>query len=299
MTVFMTPSDSSRRFLVINGDDFGFSEGVNSAIIQAHTEGVLTSTSLMVGGDAFEQAVSLARTHPSLAVGLHLTLVCGQAVLSPTEIPHLVDSNGAFAQSPVKAGLLYQFSAAARRELRLEIRAQLEKFQQTGLSLSHVDGHLHLHVHPAVIEILIELSAEFGIQVVRLPFEDLRPALALDRSGWLAKVLGWAVFSQLRRSAKPQLNAVGIAVVERVYGLLQSGDITEDYLLGLISKIQVELSEIYLHPAITRPGEPLNGPIGAGEQELLALMSPKVKNQIEAAGLTLTNYLDRQRLQNS
>ncbi len=294
----MTPSYSSRRFLVINGDDFGFSEGVNSAIVQAHTQGVLTSTSLMVGGDAFEQAVNLAHMYPSLGVGLHLTLVCGQSVLSPAEIPHLVDSRGAFAQSPVKAGLLYQFSASARQELRLEIRAQLERFRQTGLTLSHIDGHLHLHVHPVVIGILTELSAEFGIQVVRLPFEDLRLALALDRKGWLAKTLGWAVFSQLRRIAKPRLNAVGIAVLERVYGLLQSGDITEDYLLDLISQIQVNLAEVYLHPAITQPGEPLNGPPGAGEQELLALVSPSVKDQVKAAGLTLTNYLDRQILQN-
>ena len=293
----MIQSGLSRRFLVVNGDDFGFSEGVNSAIAQAHTEGVLTSTSLMVGGAAFNQAVDLARSHPKLGVGLHLTLVCGQSVLSAAEIPHLVNSGGAFAQSPVKAGLLYQFSAAARRELRLEIWAQLEKFRQTGLTLSHVDGHLHLHVHPVVIGILVEMSAEFGIPVIRLPFEDLRPALALDGTGWLAKTLGWAVFAQLRRSARPRLNAAGIAVVERVYGLLQSGDITEDYLLGLISEIQVSLAEIYLHPALSRPSEPLNGPVGAGEQELLALVSPRVKDQIEAAGLTLTNYLDRRILQ--
>jgi chitin disaccharide deacetylase len=291
-TQILEPQTSQRpkRYAVINGDDFGFSEGVNAAIIQAHTQGVLTSTSLMVTGAAFKQAVALARSNPSLGVGLHLTLVCGQSVLPAATIPHLVDQSGSFAQSPAKAGLKYQFDWAARRELWLEIRAQLEKFRQTGLSLSHVDGHLHLHVHPVVINILIELSQEFGIQVIRLPFEELRLALKLDATGWVAKMLGWAVFSQLRRQAQPQLQKAGITVMERVYGLLQSGDMTEAYLLGLISGIQANSVEIYLHPAIAQRGEPINGPIGSGEQELAALLSDRVRDVFATAGFTLTNY---------
>src|SRR5438128_1832847 len=88
-----------RRFAIINGDDFGFSQGVNQAIIQAHTQGVLTSTSLMVSGDAVEDAIAMKRHHPSLAVGLHLVLVCGRSVLPPDQIPHLVDSKGNFPDS--------------------------------------------------------------------------------------------------------------------------------------------------------------------------------------------------------
>jgi chitin disaccharide deacetylase len=287
-------SQRPKRYAVINGDDFGFSEGVNSAIIQAHTQGILTSTSLMVTGAAFEQAVALARLHPSLGVGLHLTLVCGQSALPAEKIPHLVDQSGSFSQSPVAAGLKYQFDPAARRELQLEIRAQLEKFRQTGLPLSHVDGHLHLHIHPVVINILVELSKEFGIRVIRLPFEELRPALKLDSRGWVAKMLGWAVFSQLRRQVQPQLQKAGITVMERVYGLLQSGEMTEAYLLGLISDIQASSVEIYLHPATTQPGEPINGPIGSGEQELAALLSDRVRDVFATAGFTMTNYCNPQ-----
>ncbi len=286
-------SQIPRRYAVINGDDFGFSEGVNSAIIQAHTQGVLTSASLMVTGAAFEQAVALARSHPSLGVGLHLTLVCGRSALPAEKIPHLAP-NGSFSESPVKAGLQYQFNAAARRELRLEIRAQLEKFRQTGLPLSHVDGHLHLHVHPVVIDILIELAQEFEIRVIRLPYEELRFALKLDSTGWMAKVLGWSIFAQLRHQAQPQLKKAGIAVMERVYGLLQSGEITESYLLDLISRIQANSVEIYLHPAIAIPGEPSNGPVDSGEQELAALLSDRVKDVFATAGFTLTNYCSSQ-----
>ncbi|MGB8698288.1 MAG: ChbG/HpnK family deacetylase, partial [Thermosynechococcaceae cyanobacterium] len=163
-----------QRFAIVNGDDFGFSPGVNAAIVQAHQHGVLTSTSLMVTGAAFPEAIALAQAHPDLAVGLHLVLVCGKSALPPERIPHLVDSQGQFPDNPTQAGLRYQFSPAARQELRLEIRAQLEQFRQTGLPLAHVDGHLHLHAHPVVLDILIDLAPEFGIRVIRLPYEELR-----------------------------------------------------------------------------------------------------------------------------
>src|ERR671924_1565273 len=133
------------RYVRVSGDDFGFSHGVNRAIIQAHECGVLTSASLMVTGRAFDEAVALAHAHPRLAVGLHLVVVCGRTALPPGEIPHLADVTGNFPFGAFRTGLRYQFNAAARLELRREIRTQLEMFRGTGLRLSHVDGHLHMH----------------------------------------------------------------------------------------------------------------------------------------------------------
>lgn len=100
---------AQRKFAIINGDDFGFSSGVNRAIVKAHEQGILTSTSLMVTGEAVE-AVALAEAHPRLAVELHLVLVCGRAVLPPSQIPHLVDPTGQFLFNSVRAGLRYQFN---------------------------------------------------------------------------------------------------------------------------------------------------------------------------------------------
>ena len=286
------PPATPQRFAIVNGDDFGFSTGVNQAIIKAHTDGVLTSTSLMVTGAAAEAAIALAQQHPTLGVGLHLVLVCGRAVLPAAQIPHLVDAQGNFPNNAALAGLKYQFSAAARRELRLEIRAQLEKFQQSGLKMSHVDGHLHLHAHPVVLGILIELAPEFGIKMMRLPFEELDFTLKLDPTHWLDKATGWWIFSQLRRLGERRLRQAGIGSAQRVYGLLKSGGITETYLVGLIPQIQAQYIEIYAHPAITHPEEPSNGPLGAGEQELEALLSNQVRDAFAAQGFTLTTYRD-------
>ncbi len=284
------PRHSTQRRLIINGDDFGFSSGVNQAIIAAHTQGVLTSTSLMVTGDAFEDAVALAKAHPTLAVGLHLVLACGRSVLPPAQIPHLVDAQGRFSSQPEKAGLHYHFSPAARRELQLEIRAQLERFRQTGLPLSHVDGHVHIHMQPAVLNGLLQVTDEFNVRCIRLPFEEFTIALRADPSDRFMKLLLSLVYAGLRLYGKQRLKAHRIQFVDRVYGLLNSGRMTEDYLLKLIPQIRADRVEIYAHPAAAIPGEPANESYGLGEAERDALMSDQVRAAIQQQGFELINY---------
>ena len=182
---------------LVNADDFGSSEAVNEAVGRAYTEGVLTSCSLMVTGAAFEHAVRLAQAHPGLAVGIHLVTVMGRAVLSHTEIPALVDQAGYFSSNPTAAGLQYYFSPQARRELRQELAAQFEKFSATGIRLSHIDGHLHLHVHPVIFNIALELGARYGVRRMRVPQEEYRLALGFDRQGAGQKAVHTLLFGQL------------------------------------------------------------------------------------------------------
>jgi hopanoid biosynthesis associated protein HpnK len=283
-------SHSRRRFVIINGDDFGFSSGVNQGIITAHEQGVLTSTSLMVTAPAFDEAVALAHDHPKLGVGLHLVLGSGKSVLPPSQIPHLVDSGGNFSDNHNQAGVHYHLSKGARRELPLEIRAQLEKFRSTGLQLSHVDGHNHMHFNPIVLHTLVNLAEEFNIKVIRLPYEELSLTLNIDNSDAVMKVIWYLVMSGLRRYGEPLLNAKGIIFPERVYGWLQSGRMREDYLLSLIPQVREDLIEIYCHPAIAIPGEPRNGPQGAGQLELNALLSPRIRETLASEGFELINY---------
>ncbi len=272
-------------YLIINADDFGVSHSVNAAIIKAHEEGILTSTSLMVSGDAAQEAIALAKNHPDLAVGLHLVLVCGKSVLPPAQIPHLVDSQGNFSNNPTQAGLSYQFNQATRAELRLEISAQLEKFRDSGLNLAHVDGHLHLHVHPVILNIITEFAAEFQIKFIRLPSEELRKNLKIDNRNLLTKIIWSIVFGQLRRYGEGLLKANQIKFADRVYGLLQTGNMSEEYLLGLIPQIETKLVEIYSHPDLVNT-EINNG----GELELAALLSQQVRELVTVKGFKLSNY---------
>src|SRR6266540_1720824 len=97
------------RRLIINADDFGRSRSINEAVIRAHREGILTTASLMVNEAPCGEAVELAKQHPTLGVGLHLTLLLGHSALSPQEIPGLVNERGEFSNDPVKVGFQYFF----------------------------------------------------------------------------------------------------------------------------------------------------------------------------------------------
>jgi len=246
----------------------------------------------MVTGDACEEAVALAREHPRLAVGLHLVVASGRSALAPSEIPHLVDSSGRFPSSPTRAGLRYQFLPGARSELRREIRAQLELFQETGLPLAHVDGHLHLHLHPLVLRLIADLAPEFGIPAVRLPSEELKTALSLGRVPVPTRLLWSAVFPLLRRSGVRRLRRARIAHADRVYGLQVTGRLTEQYLVDLLPRISAQWVEVYCHPGVEEDDEPANGPPGAGPRELAALLSPRVRKTIAERGFLLTNSAD-------
>lgn len=274
--------------LIINADDFGRSREINRAIIRAHLEGVLTSASLMAAGDAADEAIDLARQHPTLAVGLHLVVVDGPALLAADRIPHLVDGRGRFPNAPVRMGLRYASSPAARRELAAELEAQFGRFAASGLPLSHVDGHQHMHMHPAVFDLLLPLARRFGARGIRVVRDDLRLALSYDRSHAIGKMLATAVFGLLARRCRRRLHGSGMASPARTYGFLQSGNMSEAYVLSLLRQTNGPLAEIYFHPT---DGERLD-PLGPNPAELAVLLSPAVNKSIEAKAFHLSRYAD-------
>jgi hopanoid biosynthesis associated protein HpnK len=278
--------------LIVNADDFGASEEVNEAIIRAYKEGVLTSASLMVTGDAFEQAVRLAKENPGLAVGIHLVTVVGRSMLPKSEIPSLVDEDRNFSNNPTAAGLKYFFSIQSRRELRKELAAQFDKFHSTGLPLSHIDGHLHLHVHPVIFNTALELGARCGARRMRVPDEERRLALNFEPAHALGKTVHTILFGGLARYMKRKLRARGFAFPDRVYGNLQSGRMSERYFLYALDNLRAETNEIYFHPAVYAQNRSLN----AGEQQCLiefeALTSERVKERLGELNVKLTNYFE-------
>ncbi len=280
------------RRLIVNADDFGISETVNEAVIRAFTEGVLTSCSLMVTGEAFEPAVRLAHAHPGLAVGIHLVTVMGRAVLPPAEIPTLVDAAGNFADNSVVAGLKYYFSPQARRELRRELGAQFEQFAATGLRLSHIDGHLHMHVHPVVFQAALELGTRYGVRRMRVPQEEYGLAVNFDRQHAGTKALHTLLFGQLARRMRRQLRASGFVYAERVYGNLHSGQMDEQYFLYMLDNLWADTNEIYFHPAVYPADCLRHAAAQQGMREFAALTSPTVRHRAHKLGIMLTNYFD-------
>jgi hopanoid biosynthesis associated protein HpnK len=276
--------------LIINGDDFGYSAAVNRAIIRAYRVGVLTSASLMVNESAAAEAVELAKANAGLAVGLHLVLVLGRAALPHSEIPHITDAAGNFTHSSFKAGINYYFCPAARRELRREMRRQFERFAATGLPFSHVDGHTHLHQHPVIFNELIRLCEEFGVRRVRVVKGEIRLSLKLDRTHLPIKLVWGTVFNLLGRWCERQLEGRGFIQPRKVYGLLQSGNMNERYMLGLLEQMDGASSEIYAHPLAFDAEETARRENPGGMRELQALTSGRVRQAIEKAGFRLATY---------
>ena len=249
----------STRRLIVNADDFGRSKSINDAVTVAHRAGILTTASLMVNEPATDEAVALARENPRLGVGLHLSL----------------------SEHPVTAGFRFFFKRSLRPQLRAEIRAQLEKFRATGLTLDHVNSHHHLHMHPTVTGLLLENLREMNVTRVRLTREPLwinvRHVRGRRFRNWPHALIYWA----LARRARAGFRAAQIRHPQFVFGLMQNHEVDEAYLQQLLPVLPAGDSELYSHPS-------LNG----FRHEFEALISPRVRELVERLGIRLIRYQD-------
>jgi hopanoid biosynthesis associated protein HpnK len=275
-----TPNPIRRR-LIVNADDFGRSHSINQAVIRAHREGVLTTASLMVNEPGFDEAVALARENPKLGVGLHLSLVCGRSALPPEKIPGLVNVRGNFSSKPVAAGFRYFFQRDLRQQLRAEIHAQFAKFHATGLPLDHVNGHLHLHLHPVIFRILMEDATQLGIRRLRLTRDCLSRSRQMACGHWFYRVSHAVIFGLLSKYARNQLRQKNIRHAQITFGLLQNHRVDEEYILKLLPDLPPGDSELYSHPSLDE-----------FKHEFDALVSPRVKELVKKLGIELIRYQD-------
>jgi hopanoid biosynthesis associated protein HpnK len=274
-------SSSAPRRLVVNADDFGRSASINRAVIRAHREGILTTASLMVNEPACAEAVALARENPRLGVGLHLTLLCGHCALPPSEIPGLANERREFTNSPVSAGFRYFFQHNLREQLRAEVHAQFAKFRATDLPLDHVNGHLHMHLHPTVFRMLMEADGQLGIKRLRLTYDPFRLNLRLASGHLGYRVFHATLFHPLAARARPVLARRGIRHTGAVFGLLQNARVDEAYIAALLPRLPAGDSELYSHPSLDE-----------FKNEFDALVSSRVLELVETLGIKLIRYQD-------
>jgi hopanoid biosynthesis associated protein HpnK len=243
----------------------------------------------MVGAPAAADAVARARRLPDLGVGLHLVLVDGQPVLPPTEISGLVRGNGVFDPYMTRAAIRFFTLPHIRRQLAKEIRAQFEAFRTTGLRLDHVNAHKHMHVHPTVAKLIIEIGQDFGMKAVRVPSEPipiLRRVFPRERH-LMPPYRPW--IESLRR----RLKRASLFVNDNMFGLAWSGKMVETRLLQLIPHLPDGVNEIYCHPGTrSTPALAAAMPGYRHREELAALLSPSVKSRIAQLGIRLATYSD-------
>jgi len=268
--------------LTVTADDFGLSTSVNAAVEAAFRDGILTSTSLMVGAPCASDAVARARRLDGLKTGLHLVLISGSPSAEPERIPALLDDRGRFPDAMGRTGVSYFFRRSVRRQLKIEIRAQFEAYAATGLELDHVDVHRHFHLHPTIADLMLRIGSDYGLRAVRLPREPrLRPARGANRStlpptGTPAYVKPW--LNLLRR----RLERSGIRHNDHMLGLSSTGRMTESTVLHLFDHLPSGATELYFHPALTSGSEVSADMSGYRHyEEYQTLTSPRVKEKLD------------------
>ena len=268
-----------KKYAIIVADDFGRSSSVNLAVAAAHDRGMLTAASLMAGGAAFEEAVEIARKRRALSVGLHVTLCDGRSVLPYSKIPDLVDSRGCFDTSPSRAWMKYRH-AGLHGQLDHEIEAQFDRLEKAGIRPTHIDGHHHLHMHPAIFELLCKHASRRGIRWVRMPREPLSLLFRFPspRRGAMS-FIEWATFAVLGRMHGRKAREHGLRSVA-AYGLARTGKCDERYLVHIFDRAGGSF-EIFTHPDTATL---------EGQRELEALTSGVARAALAARGLVLAGY---------
>jgi predicted glycoside hydrolase/deacetylase ChbG (UPF0249 family) len=259
------------KYLIPNADDFGYTRDVNDGIIHAHRQGILTATTIMATGAAFDHAVMLARENRSLDVGVHLVLV---------------DGNGF---PPTLAGFMRQ---TVRGHIRIyeELAAQVRKVQSAGIQPTHLDTHKHTHLFPPVLSAVARISSEFRIPWVRRPFDlPFHAAGVTWRRRTVAKALGFA-----RARFHRVLARAGCRTTDHFAGFLMTGNYDAAELARLIRHLPEGVTEFMCHPgfctqelqsARTRLKE-------SRRRELDALTSFEVRKAIQESNVTLARYVD-------
>jgi chitin disaccharide deacetylase len=268
---------SSRKQLVVNADDFGFTADVNQGIVEAHRHGILTATTLMANGAAFEDALRLARLAPSLDVGCHLVLIGGSSLVTQKPYPHTVPR---------------LLAALASREIRPydELKAQVLRIVQAGIRPSHLDTHKHTHLAPAVLDAVARLGEEFGIRWVRRPFDF--PLNALSGTVPRMKQLTSSALTLLRRRFHRVLHKHGCRTTDHFAGFQITGRFRSAELVELMALLPEGSTELMCHPG--RCGPDLRAARTrlkeSREHELAALVAPEVRQALERNGIDLVDY---------
>lgn len=280
-----------KKQLIINADDFGIHPAVNEAVRKAATEGILTSTSLMAGGDAFDEAVEMARSMPSLGIGIHLTLVGGiKPVLPPSEVPSLTWDNGVFCHDYGKLIVRDLEGKISLSEVYAEWDAQIQKIMNTGLPVTHMDGHQHMHMWPHFYPIARDLAKKYHISCMRVPDEDVLFGM---KDG---HIIRWAAkngLSLLSRMHRPDLKKNHIRTNDHFFGMLYGGHLSPERFAEFILQTKPGITEIMCHPsADTRAMEDTFHWGYHGEDELAGLLADINRELIEKKQISLISYRD-------
>ena len=282
------------RRLIVNADDFGFTLGVNRAILEAHQHGIVTSTTLMANGRAFPEAVQLAKSSPDLSIGCHVVLIDGEPVLDPSELATITDSRR-FRDGLKNFAARALTSRMKPDEVEAEANAQIHRIQSAGLVVSHIDTHKHTHIFPQILRPLLRAARNRGVPAVRNPFG---PRFPLRSSQLLARPNLWTRFAEVRilsHFAGQFRRAVaqeGLATPDGTLGIEVTGTLDERLFQAIARSIPDGTWEFVCHPGYNDPelAAAKTRLRESRELELHVLTMPQARELLAKSGIELISY---------
>lgn len=272
------------RHLVVTADDVGLHPGMTQGALEAHERGIVTACSVVAGGRDFPRAVELLRDRPSLAVGVHLTLVGGRPLSPAAEVRSLVTRDGVFL--PGFRAFLSRYYAGRidLKEVERELRRQIEALLGAGLAVRHANGHQHLHVLPRVAEVVLRLAEEYGIGFVRTPIDRRSRRVPLSRRLAVLAMGRLARAAHRRAQHHPRVRAG-----DGTIGIAEAGHLTRERITELLPLV-AGLTELVCHPGVDEQGIATEFPWGyEWETETRTLCDPALRRAIREAGITLVS----------
>lgn len=286
--------------VIVNADDFGWSEAVTNGILQGHRSGVLTSTTLMANLPGAEAALETARAEaPGLGIGLHLNLTEGRPLLPAARLGELVNEQGEFRRSVTAVFRAASWSAAARAAVAAEWEAQAAWAADHGLRPTHFDGHKHVHLYPALLPVAIEVARRHGVKAIRTTAEirvaGLKQFLPAE---WSMKdrLRQWVqerIARRWGRAAQRATRAAGLVTTDWFFGIRATGAVTAEMVERVLAAAPEGTGEIMVHPGLAEA--PGGRPTRLGEsrpKELAAIVDGRVRVAAAAGGVTWISYKD-------
>lgn len=275
--------------VIINADDFGIHTEVNQGIIEGFQHGVLTSTSLLASGPAFEEAVALAKACPKLGIGIHLCLVGSlPTVLSPKEVPTLVNADGLVPESYAEFMKKAWTGKIDYGQVYDELDAQIEKIMATGLAITHIDSHQHLHMLPQIWRIVQVLMKKYRLHRLRVPREAYTFKVMTASP---VRLLGRDGLTYLAKKVIPDVKRLHFTTTDYFWGMIDGGHMTTANLAYILRNLPFGVHEIMMHPG--RSTAVLARQFSWGyhwEEELQALVSPEIRQLAEKKQIEFINY---------
>jgi len=272
--------------LIVAADDFGLTQSVNEGIARACRDGIVTSVNIIPTGEAFEDALRLAKEMGLREIGAHLALTETGPVTEASGIPTLVAGGTAFHKGHTGFGLRYFLGRIDLDEAYVELKGQLEKVDGTGLTITNLSSHEHIHMLPDILDIFVKLAREYGVPAIRYPHQEL--ARPVSGGGRTARRL---VLSCFEKGMGATLRAAGIAHPDHFLGFLDSGNLGEDVLIDMIGSLRDGTTELVCHPGFLGARVLDRYPFHRNcEAELAALTSARVKKLLASSGVRLVRY---------